>query len=259
MNLDQHIERIEAYLEGQLSAEANQAFEAELNTNTELRQAYDLYRLSLDAVEVAIADDLRSQMKVWDEESAQSAPASTLKVSSGGRRWMMPLAAAASIALIIGFATTIWLPGKYSDSTLASGAYELPTLPTVRGAADEAAFQVAYTTFAEKDYTTAAHALSAVPATNNRYLEARYFLGHAYYQSGDFAAAITAFDEVSTAGDPRYSPQAQWYSVLSKLAAHQTGADFTAALQAIAGMEGHPFRGEAVELQEKLNSYWRKD
>jgi hypothetical protein len=64
-NLDIY-DKIEAYLKGQLSAEAARAFEQEVSQNPDLAEQVALHRLEWDAMEVLIENSLRDKMITWE-------------------------------------------------------------------------------------------------------------------------------------------------------------------------------------------------
>lgn len=58
-------------------------------------------------------------------------------------------------------------------------------------------YQLGKLHFANKEYKVAGDWLAKVPAADNHYREAQFFLGLALYQSGDFAGAQNAFQAVA--------------------------------------------------------------
>jgi tetratricopeptide (TPR) repeat protein len=99
--------KIEAYLKGEISAEAAQAFELEVSQNPELAEQVALHRLEYDAMEVLIEKDLRSQMTEWQQTktavltpSVVAAPQTQMTAQRGGQFRFYAWAAAASLTLL---------------------------------------------------------------------------------------------------------------------------------------------------------------
>jgi hypothetical protein len=106
--------KIEAYLKGELSAEAAQAFELEMAENTDLQEQVDLHRLEWDAMEVLVENDLRSKMATWGSQQLAVSPPSVqeakvvnldtsfqpMTATRGGKFTRFAWAAAASIAIL---------------------------------------------------------------------------------------------------------------------------------------------------------------
>lgn len=62
-NKEKNSERIQHYLEGQLSAEAHKAFEAELSTNPELKEELEKFNLLKEGIQLAALQEERARLK----------------------------------------------------------------------------------------------------------------------------------------------------------------------------------------------------
>lgn len=58
--------RIEDYLSGAMNREEASSFESDLQTDTELKQAFDEYKLISEAIEVDVEDKLKARLKELD-------------------------------------------------------------------------------------------------------------------------------------------------------------------------------------------------
>ena len=61
-------EKIEAYLKGELSAEAAKTFAMEIAANSDLQQQVALHRLEEEAMEVLVEKGLRGKMAIWNSQ-----------------------------------------------------------------------------------------------------------------------------------------------------------------------------------------------
>ena len=68
MDLALYIDQIDRYAEGEMSAAERKIFEAELASNADLKQAYEVYLLGNEAIEQSIENSLRSQLQTWADE-----------------------------------------------------------------------------------------------------------------------------------------------------------------------------------------------
>ena len=78
-------ERIEAYLKGELSAEAAKIFAAEIAANADLQQQVALHRLEEQAMEVVVENDLRGKMATWKSQKSVLDTPSVKETQTGSR------------------------------------------------------------------------------------------------------------------------------------------------------------------------------
>ena len=121
--------QIEAYLSGEMTETEATAFDKAVASNAELAAAVDRHLLAHDAIEVMIEDNLRAEMKDWSaaenkNKAAKIHQISQKKGSSGKvRRLFYSLAAAASVAIVVGFFGLQFSNTNYSNTALSAGAY----------------------------------------------------------------------------------------------------------------------------------------
>ncbi len=118
-------EKIDAYLKGEMTAEAAKAFAQDIAQNADLAEQVDLHRLEFEAMEVLVENNLRSKMANWDKSAltiggepsdadSQNPTSNTPSVSTvvkplmtvqkGGLFTRYAWAAAASVAILVTFA-----------------------------------------------------------------------------------------------------------------------------------------------------------
>lgn len=97
-------EDIDDYVQNRMSESDRLAFEMALADNPDLQQRVEARRAEDAVLGLLYEQHWLSQLDAWRSEGETEkkiAPPSAVKPLSGGRKWMWPLAAAASIALLI--------------------------------------------------------------------------------------------------------------------------------------------------------------
>ncbi len=254
MNLEMYIERIENYLAGALPAGERAAFEQELQSNDELRHAMDLYQIGNEAIELEVENNLRRELQKWAAEDAAgqiAAKQTGARIVSMRTNWVRWAAAAAVFAGAV-FFVWFWVNRQPSEQALFAENYELAPPPAFRAATGvEHPLAQGFEAYENEKYQAAADYFQTVPAENERFGEAQFYLGHALVQLENYDAAIAAFDRSAQAGDEKYREKAEWNLLLAYLAAHRTGEEFEALLGKLAGDENHSFHAQAQALAQK--------
>lgn len=249
MKLENYYDRIDQYHTGELSTGDRQNFERELGSNDELRQAEELYRLSLSALDYGVEESLRSDLKKWEKEGNRAA--------SGGRiislrRGLFILSAAAAVLLLVFFARPFLMPAPSGDELFAS-YYEAPTESTMRGGAvPQNALTAGKTALAEESYADAVHGFARIPEGDPLYVEAQFYLGHALVGLKNFSAAKKAFEVAANSNETKFKEKGEWYALLACLKAKQWDAACESKLKTIAQDENSSFVKEARELLKKM-------
>ena len=248
------LDKIEAYLNGQLDAGTEAAFEREIEQNPDLARAVDNFGVANDALEVLIADNLREEMKSWSGEQKTT---NVVSINRNRRSRMRYWAAAASVALVLGFFGLNIFSNGFSNDVLGRDFYENYEVSGLRSArAADNPLATGLSAYAEKDFAAAAEVFRGVPAADDRYEEAQFLLGHTLMEQRDYAAAADQFGRVIEQNDVRYRETAEWNQLLAWLHLDRTDATFQARLQKIVADPAHSKNAEAVQLNERLNSFW---
>lgn len=262
MDLELYIERVEQYAEGLLPDAERLAFEAELAANAELRQALDLYRLGQEVIEQGVEAQLRQQMQGWaksDVDTSAETPPLTAKRVTMRPMWVR-LAAAASVALLLGWFSMQWASRDYSDEAIFAAQYEAPATSTFRaGTTIYNPLETGFKALENNDLQAAEDFFKSIPPDHERYAEAQYYLGHSAGQLGRYDVAIAAFQASIERREARFQEKAEWNLLLTYIAAGQTDrADFQNLLNRIADDPNHAYQKRAEALQGKLGSFLRK-
>lgn len=269
--------QIDAYLDEELSAEERTEFESALAQDVQLQEELNTHRLEREAVLLMLQQDFKTKIKTWRAEESQESTSTTqaeapkeakvvdLQKKTPAKRVSLirRLSIAASLLLLIGFGASIWNGQNYSNSALADNYYMLADTGGDKGgtASVEADFQTGLTAFVnEKNYTRAIAAFEKIPTNSPQYIEAQYYLGHAFYLSKNYNEAAKKFEMVlSNDSLPAFlnRNKIEWNQILALLAAGQTDATFEQKLNKIATDGQAPFKQKAQELQTEMNSIWR--
>jgi len=259
----QILDKIERYLNGEMNPQDEAQFDAEIEQNPELAAAVDNFGVANDAIELLIEDNLRAELNELKTEESGNQASNVVSINKHKpvakmRSLRTYLAAAASVALLVGFFGMNWAGNNYSNTALGEEMYSGYDLPNVRSGNNTMhPFSEGLTAFQNKNYDQAIQFFKGIVVDDPRYAEAQFYLGHAYLENKSFGEAATQFEKVTSLNDVRYTENAEWYQLIAQLSSGETAANFDALLAKITGDKDHTFNKQATELQGKLNSVWR--
>ncbi len=247
---EQHnYDRVQQYVDGELSAADRLAFEQELGTNPALQKNYDDYLEAAAVVDQLAYEQLRQTIGDFKQ-------CSSVEGSSPGRTRRLRFGAmAAAMLLLFSLGWGWWQAQKYTDEQLALQYYEAPNLSALRGQA--APLQAAVQAYQSGAYPQAIDLLQTELANSKDRNTTLYLLAHVYHQSELLPPAIDRFSELVATQDPRYLENAQWHLALNYLRAGEEIA-CRKVLNDILTNEQHGFRTLAQELLQKLDTVFRK-
>lgn len=243
MDIELYFDAVEAYVQGRLSAEESQAFEARLVSDPELSRALNLYRLSLAALDMQAEEELRRLL-------AASRPAERPLLQRSAP-WY---AAAAAVLLLALTGAAFYARSAYSDEALLARHAGLPSIlaPQRMGAAEAESGSQALLRGQWQEAIAALGAETAGPDS----LRARLGLAYASAQAGQYESARSQYRLLAASPDPAIAEIAQWQDALLAL---RLGEDDRAlqALEAIARQPEHLYAPQAQALRRQLGSFWR--
>lgn len=217
-----NIEKIEAYLNGELNQEERTFFEAQLKTDTTLASEMELYQ----RVDQVLADDSALAFQKLTEQAGanfftQKTTNATIRKLPFYRR---PLAIAASITLLVACGFLWWMTnstGTLSNDELFAANYESYAFSnTVRGNDDPVTpYEQAVLAYQNKDWTKATSLFSNVLEEEPSNASAAFGLGNAYLaiQPADLDAAALHFQQVIDDGKSLLVDKAKWYLALIRI------------------------------------------
>ncbi len=256
MNEDLLYDEIQNYLNNEMKETERAAFEQRLQTDSKLQEEVDLHRMADDTLELLVADNLRAELQQLGAEEAKKPSKKEGRVVNFRRR-LVSISAAASVLLLIGFFGANFQARQYNDGNLASSYYQNELLTSVRGAEDQSLLEEGMRLVTAENYQEAVTYFEQIQ-DQDLVAEAQYAAGHAYYNLEQYDNALSAFDNAISSNDPRFVKKAEWFSLLSGLAAGQEDTEaFRSRLDQLIADDSHDFHDSAVELNKKLNSFWR--
>lgn len=258
--MEPDIDKIEAYVSGEMTGAERQAFEAEMAGNSALAEEVDAFRLAREAVELSISDGLRSQFQEWQETGTNTTKSEEARVvtMTPRRNLRRILAIAASVLLILTAGSFWYANNQFSADNLAVGYYQdIPMDLYVRGGANSMADAVA--AMQAGNFTEAETFFRSIEAGNDQYFDAQYYLAHSLYLQKEYSASIETLNALKEASNNNLKEDGAWLKVLNYLELGQTKDEtFQNILSGMLEDEGHTHHSDAVELKNKLNSFWYK-
>ncbi|MEM0994026.1 MAG: hypothetical protein AAGI49_13390 [Bacteroidota bacterium] len=239
--------RIEKYLNRAMSREEAQQLEVELKADESLMEELKLQRLMRFSIQMNRKEELRQKLKQAQEKSSKTNKITPTKRSFFNKPIQI-LAIAASFTLLL-LAGYFLLRQQDRNTVIADANYTFDIL-NVRGeTAQEKLLDDGIDALEASNYAEAIELLKQVKYDPIR---ARYLIGHAHYQAGDYQAAKSDFEAVfsqgAAAGD--YKSEAEWYWLLTKLQLDELDDQFETRL--------NQAKGKRVQvLTKQLNTFWR--
>jgi TolA-binding protein len=262
--MEKYFDKIEDYLDGNLPPTALADFEQELRENELLAEQLENHRLAREAVELAIENDLRNQLNELKKKRLTVAQEPDKKeiVNSNSQRIVglrRILAIAAGIALLIGFFGFEWTKNQYSDAAILANHFTAFEMPNVRGGENGAPLEEGIKAFNAKDYASASSFFSSIPSSSDYYAMSQFYYGQSLYQSQQYADAFRIFDAVAKSGNTEFADKADWYALLTLLADGKGNSSETKSVLArMTANPNHSYNLQAKEIDQQLNSFWRK-
>lgn len=238
---------IEAYLNGTLSEEEQEAFEQQLQVDEGLKKEVQIHRsifnqlsahYQSEAKETAFKEKIAAISKQYQQDKVKIKP---LQVGNRRRNYAIAtvLAVAASILLLL------WAPWKTS---LYEQFAKHPTARFTEMSTDQNLLNEAEASFNAGQYSEALNSLKNYTINNPEDTEALFFQAIALLETDQINAADSIFKSISEETTP-YQYEAIWYLALSQLK-QDNSLETKAILQQIP--EGSSAYSKAQKLLAKL-------
>ncbi|MEN0048732.1 MAG: tetratricopeptide repeat protein [Bacteroidota bacterium] len=261
---NKYTERIDQFLDGELSAEEHNDFEQAIEQDAALESEVMKNIVLREAIAVGWQDQMRSNIQQWRSEPKVEveppAEETTTKVRQlqpkrSTRTWMRPLAIAASFLLLISVGTFLYMPSQYSNEAIASRYYtdDSSWRSGTKSGDGEDPLDTGITAYEAGNYEQAVNTFSNFPDND----KAIYGLAQSQYQLENYSDAISNFQKVIARSNPNYLENAEWYLLLTYLKSEETGRAFDALLEKIID-DGGFYAGKAKEMKGRLDSFWRR-
>lgn len=262
MITDEQYDQIDAYLFGQMTAEQSQAFELAVKQDEELAAELAVNRLEHAGMQLSLQNDLKAQLKTWQQELPQEGTATTIAPNTGeakirSLRWQS-LAVAASVLMMLGLFGQRWVSTNYGNAALMHDvdSWSVNTRGNTRTSAGKLSLIAqASQNLEAKDYSGVLSALDKADTTGYdvSMLRAGAFFGlKAYPQS---ASALQ--NALANAGSSLAKQEAEWKLAMVYILMNED-AKAKVLLQQIASNPDNDYAEAAQQTLEKLNSIWRR-
>ncbi|MBK7407785.1 MAG: tetratricopeptide repeat protein [Saprospirales bacterium] len=211
MELEKYFDQLDAYHYGRLTGAEKEALESRLQSDPEWKEAWNLYRLSLAALELQQDATVRKTLEKIQQEKGRITPLN--------RRLM---AVAAAVILIVCMTGSWWYAWEnYTNQALYQANYSVPAEmnPARMGAGEAASTTLdrGLEAFQNKETEQAVEILETISPDNPEYENARFALGQIFLQTGKAEKAIQYLSPLTGSASTALAAKAEWYMALTLL------------------------------------------
>jgi tetratricopeptide (TPR) repeat protein len=219
-------------------------------------------RLEHAGMQLALQNDLKAQLKNWQQELPQEGTATTLAPNAeGGKirtlRWQS-LAAAASVLLVLGFFGQRWASSNYGSAALMHDVdtWSVNTRGSGQGETGNLALiSQANQALEGKDFEEAMRVLNKADTVG---FAISLLRAGAHFGLKAYPQAVESLQNaIQQAGTSLAKQEAEWKLAMVYVAMRDD-AKAKALLQQIASNPDNDYAELATQTLEKLNSVWRK-
>lgn len=264
MNINsKNFDKIEAYLFNQMTAAEKNAFEVNVEQDANLAKELKLQKAEHQVMQLLLRDKLKSKIGKWQSEvttaaaKEETSAAKVVKLEPNRRSRIFRLSIAASVLLVIGLFTNLWVDTNLSDAALADDFFN--TTYTARSGTATASEVLApgLTAMETKNYTKAVELFSQIKDGN--YRETALILkGESYFQLAEYKNAIEVFQEViQNKVTPLNVEKAEWKLLLAHLRMGNT-SEVENLKTTILNNRDHAYYPRVVELDNQQDHFFRK-
>ncbi|MEM6631130.1 MAG: hypothetical protein AAF694_15720 [Bacteroidota bacterium] len=254
-----NFDRIFAYHEGELSSKEKSQFEEDLKKDEELALENEIYKFGDEATLLAVVDEVMGKNKKAQEPAAN---VKAIRPSQRGfRTYAVGGSIAAAVILLVGF---FFGKSQYSNPKIASSQYKLPLTDVLKGNQEDKnnELNLGKKALYEGAYGKAIATFNAIPkAETKTYLESQYWLGHAYYNTGEYGSAIKSFEALvqpdSLISDV-LQEEARWNLLLARISQGLPLEEVQKELSYFTQQGTGNHRNAARSLQKTFESAWYK-
>ncbi|MFN8117913.1 MAG: hypothetical protein U0W65_17520 [Bacteroidia bacterium] len=208
-----HIELIEQYCEGKLSAQDKTDFETRLLIDAEFKEEFELYKAIVAGIKEQGEDNLKAKLKLADNELDNVPKIVELKKENkkGIKYW----AVAATIIFIIGIGLFWSLSNKSDLPQLADTYYEKEKGLPIEMSVTKNQLADVMNLYKSGDYVATKNKLEFLLKENNANDTLHYFYGVVNYELNNYRASRAGFNSVKT--ESNYYEKAEYRLILIDL------------------------------------------
>jgi uncharacterized protein YneF (UPF0154 family) len=250
MNTSEYSEKLMALANKEIFGDEKMQLEKEIKDNPALAEEFKKHLLAQELLEAFISQDLKKKLNAFPlpQEKNESSGAVIKKMNPSRHKW----AIAASIALILGVSSYLFMENKYSYQQLANNY--VPQMQEVRGTnmVTDDILEKASSYITNNKSEMAITLLTSITPDDDRFFMGQLLLGNAYYQTENFSAASNAFMQSSKSGDEDVKYQGQYGFLLCELKMKSWSEENQRLLKELSENEFFIYKNEAVALSQKL-------
>ncbi|RMG66613.1 MAG: hypothetical protein D6722_14645 [Bacteroidetes bacterium] len=242
-------ERIEAYLDGELSQEARVHFEQEVAADEALAAEVQLHRDTRQLLRLQSYRHYKAQLQALDAET----PVRRLVVSRRNFLW-----SAAAVLLLLVIGSYLWVSISYRHEALAQQAFSpYRDITVLRGEypGRDSLLATAMAAYGAGDYALAVGQFESVLDMSPDYAVAQLYMGISLLGIGEAARSQNWLRKAMAS--ERLSEVAGWYLGLALVQAGNLD-EARAHLEALSQDPAHSYGDQAQALLAKLNSPLRR-
>ena len=209
------MDRILAYLEGEMNEEERKRLEMDLEEDAALKKAFDTARTTYSLLK---ADRRMQLQEEWTSVSKRAASPHPLRLGTFPR-WVGYAVAAGILLLLLFFWQVDFLQSSSSQLALTAFApYPAPT--TLRSEADSlppTALAIGYQKYQSRDYAGALALLDTTGLAPHQQIEVLLYRGISFMGKKDYTSARDAFGAAWQQNPKANNEVLQWYQALNYL------------------------------------------
>jgi hypothetical protein len=250
MNTSEYSEKLMALANKELFGDEKMQIEKEIKENPALAEEFKKHLLAQELLEAFISQDLKKKLNAFPlpQEKNESSGAVIKKMNPYRYKW----AIAASVALILGISSYLFVGNEFSYQNLADN-YVLQ-MQEVRGTnmvADDI-IEKASSLISNNKSEMAITLLTPITPDDDRFFMGQLLLGNAYYQTKNFSAASNAFIQSSKSADEEVKYKGQYGFLLCELKMKSWSEENQKLLKELSDNEFFINKIEAADLLQKL-------
>lgn len=203
--MEEYYKNIESWLNKELSAEEQQAFETAMAKDAALAKEVKTQILERETAALFFEMELKEDLATWKEQkknkainlSSNPSPKKATKLRVLRRSW----AIAAGFLMLFSLGMLWWFNQQPTHKIILAEQYLPADLPGDRSQTTNIlspTFEEGLDAFAEDNYSLSIQKLVTIVTADSNYVSAQYYLGHAYFQEKQYQPAMTAFQKVLT-------------------------------------------------------------
>jgi tetratricopeptide (TPR) repeat protein len=242
--MQENLDIVDRYLEGNLSEQERTAFEARLLHDESLQQQVADMKLLRAGIIHASRKLALQDLKTLENTLP---PVSKNGLSLWYNTWLQ-----AAAVLLIGLVTYALWPNTVDEQELFASHFEVyPNIimPTVRGemANDSTLKALAFRAYDQKQYEEASLLFNRI---DNKDVNILFYLGNCYLANNQAEKALPLFEKVLSEYEV-FDEQAEWYIAVSYLKLEERGRASEALKKVVAGNSA--YKEKAQTILDKLN------